>query len=83
MITEVTIPRAQDKGQSGGVRVSDITLPEGSLLVAVSRGESLDIVKGSTMLYPGDVVMAVSKEGLEGEVRDVLWRFLSSEDSDS
>ena len=37
--------------------------------------------KGSTMLNPGDVVMAVSKEGLEDEVRDVLWSFLSS-DSD-
>lgn len=81
LITEVTIPRSQERSEARSVKVSDITLPEGSLLVAVSRGEALEIVKGSTMLYPGDVVMAVSKEGLEDEVRDVLWSFLSS-DSD-
>ena len=77
VLTEVTIPQ-----QAGGVkdadreragkRVADISLPEGSLLVAVGRGESLEIVKGSTILYPGDAVICVSKEGLETSVRDVL-----------
>ena len=55
-----------------GRRVADIALPEGSLLVAVGRGESLEIVKGSTVLYPGDAVICVSKEGVEEAVRDAL-----------
>jgi Trk K+ transport system NAD-binding subunit len=80
VITEVTIPKQMTKGESEGARVADIKLPEGSLLVAVSRGETLDIVKGSTLLYPGDIVMAVSKEGLEEKVRDALWKCLNCED---
>jgi trk system potassium uptake protein TrkA len=77
VITEVSIPKQSLRGESAGVRVADIKLPEGALLVAVSRGETLDIVKGSTMLYPGDVVMVVSNEGLEDEVRDVLGQCLN------
>jgi trk system potassium uptake protein TrkA len=66
--------QAHGSGQPSGQgrRVADISLPEGSLLVAVGRGESLEIVNGSTILYPGDAVICVSKEGLEDAVRDVL-----------
>jgi trk system potassium uptake protein TrkA len=77
VLTEVSVPRhgravgdADDEVQ--GCRVADIALPAGSLLVAVGRGESLEIVNGSTVLYPGDAVICVSKEGLEDAVRDAL-----------
>jgi trk system potassium uptake protein TrkA len=79
VLTEVNIPKrhgasgdAVDGDGQQGRRVADISLPEGSLLVAVGRGESLEIVKGSTVLNPGDAVICVSKEGLEGAVRDAL-----------
>jgi Trk K+ transport system NAD-binding subunit len=77
VLTEVTIPRrgvlgSETGAEQQGRRVADISLPEGSLLVAVGRGESLEIVNGSTILYPGDAVICVSKEGLESAVRDVL-----------
>jgi trk system potassium uptake protein TrkA len=83
VVTEVTIPRRVAIGSGGGGggsaggeqegrRVADIALPEGSLLVAVGRGESLEIVKGSTVLYPGDAVICASKEGVESAVRDAL-----------
>jgi len=77
VLTEVNIPKkrktAKEEGsEEAGRRVADISLPEGSLLVAVGRGESLEIVKGSTMLYPGDAVICISKEGVEKAVRDVL-----------
>ena len=77
VLTEVNIPKrritAREEGsEEVGRRVADIVLPAGSLLVAVGRGESLEIVKGSTMLYPGDAVICVSKEGIEKAVRDVL-----------
>jgi trk system potassium uptake protein TrkA len=77
VLTEVNIPRRgravhEGEGERPGRRVADISLPEGSLLVAVGRGESLEIVKGSTVLYPGDAVICVSKEGLEDKVRDAL-----------
>jgi trk system potassium uptake protein TrkA len=77
VLTEVTIPRHGSVGneqsdEKQGHRVADISLPEGSLLVAVGRGDSLEIVNGSTILYPGDAVICVSKEGLEEAVRDTL-----------
>lgn len=77
VLTEVTIPKKKRgnkelEDEEAGQRVADILLPEGSLLVAVSNGESLEIVKGSTKLYPGDAVICVSKEGLQNKVRDAL-----------
>jgi trk system potassium uptake protein TrkA len=77
VLTEVNIPR-RDKAASGagddnhGRRVADISLPAGSLLVAVGRGESLEIVTGATVLHPGDAVICVSKGGLEPALRDAL-----------
>ncbi|MCL1846500.1 MAG: TrkA family potassium uptake protein [Coriobacteriia bacterium] len=77
VVTEVNIPQQAGTVKDAdkervGKRVADISLPEGSLLVAVGQGESLEIVKGSTVLYPGDAVICISKEGLETAVRDVL-----------
>ncbi len=77
VVTEVNIPNPSAMTNSldekpRGRKVADISLPEGSLLVAVGRGESLEIVKGATTLYPGDLVIVVHKEGLETEVKDIL-----------
>jgi trk system potassium uptake protein TrkA len=77
VLTEVNIPRhgrpiSEEDNERRGRQVADISLPEGSLLVAVGRGESLEIVTGATVLYPGDAVICVSKEGLEDRIRDAL-----------
>jgi len=77
VLTEMTIGRGDidvkiSDVEKMGKKVSEISLPAGSLLVAVGRGGSLEIVNGSTVLYPGDAVICVSKEGVEGSVRDVL-----------
>ncbi|MDR2197181.1 MAG: TrkA family potassium uptake protein [Coriobacteriales bacterium] len=77
VVTEVSIPRkmgfAGEKAAAHtGHRVADIALPEGGLLVAVGRGETLEIVKGSTMLYAGDLVICVSRQGIEDAIRDAL-----------
>ena len=80
VLTEITIPRSieymeltEKEAENTGYRVSDIRLPEGSLLVAVGRGDSLEIVKGATILHPGDAVICVSKTGLQDAVRDALY----------
>ncbi|MDR1082523.1 MAG: TrkA family potassium uptake protein [Coriobacteriales bacterium] len=77
VMTEVSIPKrgkavADSDNSARGRKVADIALPAGSLLVAVGRGASLEIVTGATVLYPGDAVICVSKEGLEDKVRDAL-----------
>ena len=77
VLTEVSIPARRRSYKEGeprktGWKAAEIALPEGSLLVAVGRGESLEIVAASTMLCPGDAVICISKEGLEGAVRETL-----------
>ncbi|MDR2493542.1 MAG: TrkA family potassium uptake protein [Coriobacteriales bacterium] len=74
VISEVALPRGMKAHSVEGKTVAEIKplLPDESLLVAVGRGASLSIVNGSTVLMPGDVVMVVSKQGNEDQVRDAL-----------
>jgi len=78
VVTEVPIPADMAGANKQGRRVADLAgvLPKDSLLVAVGEGSSLEIVSGDTVLHPGDVVLTVSKAGLEDQIRDVfnnLW----------
>lgn len=45
-----------------GKRVMDITLPPGSLLVSLSRGEEEMLPKGGTVLQAGDVLVLCALE---------------------
>ena len=74
VMTEVAIPLPHKEKITSGKTVAEIKplLPEESLLVAVGQGTSLSIVKGSTVLNPGDVVMVVSKQGNEEQIRAAL-----------
>ena len=73
VMNEVAIPLSKDR-KAEGKTVAEIKprLPEESLIVAVGHGDDLSIVSGPTVLYPGDVVMVVSKQGFEDEIRDAL-----------
>ncbi|MDR0500196.1 MAG: TrkA family potassium uptake protein [Coriobacteriales bacterium] len=78
VVTEVPIPRTMVGGKQVGKRVADIAsaLPKDSLLVAVGEGSSMELVNGDTVLHPGDVVLTVSKPGLQEQIRDAfnsLW----------
>ncbi|MDR3316331.1 MAG: TrkA family potassium uptake protein [Coriobacteriales bacterium] len=74
VVTEVNIPRDMETPleEWSGRRVMDIALPDGALLVAVGRGTDLEIVKGSTILYPGDAVICISKRGVEEAIHEAL-----------
>ncbi|MDR1713683.1 MAG: NAD-binding protein [Coriobacteriales bacterium] len=77
VITEITIPSDGREAEgahalSRGRKVSEIELPKGALLVAVGTGRELEIVTGSTVLYPGDAVICVSKAGIEDSIRAAL-----------
>ena len=74
VMTEVAIPLAPKDKKISGKTVAEIKslLPEESLLVAVGQGNNLSIVSGSTVLNPGDVVMAVSKQGYEEQISTTL-----------
>ena len=74
VVMEVSLAARVTSKEPEGKRVADIAplLPEESLLVAVGDGNNLHIINGSTVLYPGDSLIAVSKQGGEDEVRKVL-----------
>jgi trk system potassium uptake protein TrkA len=55
-----------------GKRVEELRLPSGARLISVMRGGEAEIAVGSTLLEPGDQVLAVLKPGLEDELRKVL-----------
>lgn len=74
VVMEVGLAAKVSGKKPEGKRVADIAglLPEESLLVAVGDGSELHIVKGNTVLHPGDSLIIVSKQGSENEVRKVL-----------
>lgn len=74
MAMEVSLAAKVAHKKPEGKRVADISslLPDESLLVAVGDGTNLSIINGNTVLYPGDTVIAVSKQGYEDKVREVL-----------
>lgn len=71
---EVSLTAKLSNKKPEGKRVADISglLPDESLLVAVGDGNKLNIINGNTVLYPGDTLIAVSKQDSEEEVRAVL-----------
>jgi trk system potassium uptake protein TrkA len=72
VLTEVTLPCSLTGKEKAGKRVSELTLPADSLLVAVGEGSNLSLVSGHTILDPGDTVIVASKQGVEDQVRDTL-----------
>jgi trk system potassium uptake protein TrkA len=72
VLTEVTLPCSMTGKEKAGKRVSELTMPPDSLLVAVGEGSNLSLVSGHTILDPGDTVIVASKQGVEDQVRDML-----------
>ena len=68
-IVEVQIDR---DSPSAGKRVEGLDLPEGARLISVMRSGKAEIAVGSTMLEPGDQVLAILEPGKEDELRKVL-----------
>jgi trk system potassium uptake protein TrkA len=74
VVIEVSLAARLANKKPEGKRVADIAalLPNESLLVAVGDGSDVHIVNGNTILNPGDSLIAVSKQGSEETVRQVL-----------
>ena len=68
-IVEVQIDR---DSPVAGKRVAGLSLPEGSRLISVMRNGTAEIAVGSTVLRPGDQVLAILQPGKEDELRKVL-----------
>jgi trk system potassium uptake protein TrkA len=68
-IIEVEIDK---KAPCAGKPVEKLGLPEGSRLISVVHDGSAEIAVGSTIIRPGDQVLAILEPGCEAEVRRLL-----------
>ena len=57
---------------AAGKRLAGLTLPEGSRIVSVLRNGRSELAEDSTVLRPGDQVLAVLQPGIEDSLRKVL-----------
>ncbi|MGE5508980.1 MAG: potassium channel family protein [Chitinophagales bacterium] len=57
---------------AAGKALRDIVLPADSVLVTLIRGAEVIFPHGETLLRVGDVVMAVTRTGMEERLREVL-----------
>ena len=57
---------------AAGMRVAGLTLPDGSRLISVMRNGKSELAHDSTVLRPGDQVLAVVEPGKEDQLYRVL-----------
>ena len=69
---EVVEVQIDGTSPSVGATVAALELPEGSRLISVMRGGHAEIAVGTTVLQPGDQVLAILRPGLEDSLRETL-----------
>ena len=57
---------------AAGKRIAGLTLPDGSRLISVMRNDRSELAHDSTVLRPGDQVLAVLEPGKEDQLRRAL-----------
>jgi trk system potassium uptake protein TrkA len=70
-IVELQVDRSSP---AAGKRIAGLTLPEGARLISVMRNGKSDLAHDSTVLRPGDQVLAVVEPGKEDQLYRVLVR---------
>jgi trk system potassium uptake protein TrkA len=71
-LVETEIPR--ENGRIAGISVSELQLPEDIVLVSIMRDEHVLIPRGSTIIKPGDRILAVTLAGKDEELLRILSR---------
>lgn len=61
-----------DNTALNGTALKDITLPEGSLLVSIVRGDEMMIPNGFTKIQAGDEIVAVCTDNSQKELMKIL-----------
>lgn len=72
MVVELDLP--EDRCRSCEVPLRDLGLPRGCVLVSIIRGEEVIIPQGSSVLQPGDTVIAVTDPEKEADLKRILTR---------
>jgi len=71
---EVVEVQVEPDSPSAGKMIGELDLPDGSRLISVMRDGRALVAVGSTVLTPGDQLLAILQPGKEDELRKVLIR---------
>lgn len=71
-LSEVVVPKMRGKRSVEGMPVSDIPLPEQSIIAAVSTEDDVVVVDQDTRVYPGDKAIVVADVSMMDEVRAAI-----------
>ncbi|WP_251177948.1 potassium channel family protein [Adlercreutzia agrestimuris] len=72
MLAEVVVPKMKHHPNDEGIEVSQIAMPEGSIIVAVSTRDDVFVVAPDTALYSGDKAVVAADSDVLDEVRAVF-----------
>lgn len=68
-LVEMTLPGT---ARSAGLQIVDLGLPQGVLIVMLSREDDAIVPQGGTVLEPGDRLLVLVDTDTAGEVREIL-----------
>lgn len=69
VLTEIAVPHMYVHSNEEGVLAYDVEMPEGSLIVAVSTKDDVEVVGEDTRLYSGDTAVVVADRDKVADVR--------------
>ena len=72
VLTEIALPQMNRHPNDDGILAYDVEMPEGSLIVAVSTKDDVEVAGPDTRLYPGDTAVIVADREKIAEVRTVF-----------
>lgn len=72
ILTELPVPHMRNHSNDEGVLAYDVEMPEGSLIVAVSTKDDVEVVGEETRLFSGDTVVVAADRDQVAAVRSVF-----------
>lgn len=72
VLSEFTVGHMRHHSDEDGIRVGDIEMPQGSLIVAVAYEDDAEVAYDDMVLYPGDQVIVVVDNSVLDEVRAIF-----------
>lgn len=69
-LTELTVPRMRNRSEEAGIRLSEITLPDDCVLVAVQTKRGLMVATRDVPLRPGDKVIVAAAPAATAELEE-------------
>lgn len=72
LLSEIVVPRMHGDRDKKGVLVQDISMPEQSIIAAVSTEDDVEVVGEDTRIFPGDKAIVIADESVIDDVRNVF-----------